>query len=238
MKSKKTDSDVIEHWYQLVSAENFSTKEVYDLIEGEIAAQKVPGLTISRVDLSEGGILSDNRQYLRMRRERLVFDVCAAPVGVNYFFSYRYYQESVDLTLAEIISLLVIFGIIGTIFQQMGGWTGLFIFLGILFFAFFLMKNVVSMGLRDLDASLVNSEVVGKIYLRYFRKDTYYRQDLRIAYGSIVAGIVKGEVGAVMAEKGVRLVREYSYSPILGGLYASADRVPEAKQPKPEKTEG
>lgn len=232
MKNEKIGPEVIEHWYSLISAENFSSREVYDLIEAEIAAQKVPGLEISQIDLAEGGLLSDKRKYLRMKRERLVFDVCAAPVGVNYFFSYRFYVEPVVVKIWEIAAVIVAMGLLfeGST-RYIGPFMGPFsLFLAAVVFAW-LMRNAIGMGLRDLDATLLKTPALGPIYERFFRKDTYYRQDLRIAYGSIVSGIVKGEVEAVTAAKGVKLIREYSYSPIFGDLYAAKDTVPEARQP-------
>src|ERR1051325_6235429 len=88
-------NEVIEHWYSLVPSQNFSSKDFYDHIEQAIATQEVPALAASRIDLSEGGLLSAKREYLRFKRERLTFDICAAPVGINYFFSYRFYVEEV-----------------------------------------------------------------------------------------------------------------------------------------------
>jgi len=58
---------------------------------GELARRQVPGLEMSRVDFSEGGILSANREYLRMSRKGLsltfalhhsarpIFSPCALP---------------------------------------------------------------------------------------------------------------------------------------------------------------
>lgn len=232
MKTNKVGNEVVEHWYSLVSSEKFSSKEVYELIEKEIAAQKVPGLEIARIDLAEGGLLSDAREYLRMKRERLIFDVCAAPVGVNYFFSYRFYVEPVVVRIWEIAAVCaaisLLFYLTARVIGPLLGPS--LLFAAVVVFAW-LMRNAIGMGLRDLDATLLKSPALGSIYERFFRKDTYYRQDLRIAYGSIVSGIVKGEVEAVTAAKGVKLVREYSYSPIFGDLYAARDKVPAERRP-------
>lgn len=232
MKTDKVGNEVVEHWYSLVSSENFSSKEVYELIEKEIAVQKVPGLEVSHVDLAEGGPLSARRDYLRMKRERLIFDVCAAPVGVNYFFSYRFYVEPVVVRMWELAAVLAALMLlfVGSV-RYVGPFLGPFLLLAASVAFAWLMRNSIGMGLRDLDATLLKIPAIGPIYERFFRKDTYYRQDLRIAYGSIVSGIVKGEVEAVTAAKGVKLVREYSYSPIFGDLYAAKDRVPSEREP-------
>lgn len=232
MKPQRVGAEVIEHWYSLISSENFSSKEIYDLIEKEIVAQKVPGLAISHIDLAEGGLLSDKREYLRMKRERLIFDVCAAPVGVNYFFSYRFYVEPVIVKAWEMAAAFAgAWFLLYLSVKIFGPYLGpSLLFVAALVFAW-LMRNAIGMGLRDLDDTLLKMPALGPIYERYLRKDTYYRQDLRIAYGSIVSGIVKGEVEAVTAAKGVKLIREYSYSPFFGDLYAARDVAPKARTP-------
>src|ERR1035441_2983248 len=103
-KSKKVD--VLSHWYVPVPSFNASTAEFYAAVEKELQEQKVPGLEISRLDFSEGGLLSDKRVYLRMTRERLVFDICAAPFGTNYFYSCRFAELPVKVSLLAIAILL------------------------------------------------------------------------------------------------------------------------------------
>lgn len=225
--AKGMGHEVIEHWYSLVPSQNFSSKEFYDHIEEAITVQKVPALAASRVDLSEGGAFSSKREYLRFQRERLTFDICAAPVGVNYFFSYRFYVEPAVVKAWQILALLVGLGIVFVLLVRVAG-----IFFGPLLFlvaigAFvYLMRNAVGMGLRDLDASLIKSPVLGPLYESLFRKETYYRQDLRIAYCSIVSGIVKQEVAKITGEKGVQLLREFTYSPVLQDLYRAKETMP------------
>ena len=47
---------------------------------------KFPIWKFREIEFAEGGILSGKRQYLRLRRERLVFDICSAPFGTSWFF--------------------------------------------------------------------------------------------------------------------------------------------------------
>src|ERR1035437_5337355 len=109
-KSKK--ADVLSHWYVPVPNFNASTADFYTAVEKELKEQKVPGLEISQVDFSEGGLLSDMRKYLRMTRERLVFDICAAPFGTNYFYSCRFSELPVKVNMFAIAILLFILLII------------------------------------------------------------------------------------------------------------------------------
>ncbi len=83
---KRKNTEVIRYWYVLF--DNFETpaSEFYDAIEHDLTTRELSGLEISRVEYAEGGLLSAQRQYLRMRRERLVFDICAAPLATAWFF--------------------------------------------------------------------------------------------------------------------------------------------------------
>jgi hypothetical protein len=220
-KASKRGSEILEHWYTLIPGHHFSTTEVYDGIEREIAAQKLPALKMSRVDMAEGGVLSDNRVYLRMKREKLIFDVCAAPVGVNYFFSYRFYEEP-GLTPFDIACAFVLLGLIFAIGANYLGftWGSLIVFVLCATLAQ-RAKLAVGRGLQDIDTKLVEVPIIGPIYENLLRKDTYYRQDVRIAYCSIVSGIVKDIVEKTTAAKGVELIREFTHSPGIGDLYAA-----------------
>lgn len=224
MKPKSVGNEIVEHWYSLVAGQQFSTKEFYDHIESEIHAQRVPALQAERVDLSEGGVLSDKREYLRMERERIRFDICAAPVGVNYFFSYRFYRVPAIVQPWEMVTFLVIIGAIFNLaVRYIGVVTGpIFLALG-LGILVWVMRNAVGMGLRDVDAALLKIPILAPIYEAYFRRDTYYRQDVRIAYCSIVSGIVKQEVTRITGEKGVKLLREFTYNPVMSDLYRAKE---------------
>jgi hypothetical protein len=213
-------AEVIEHWYSLVPSQHFSTQEFYGHIQGLLEDQKVPALAASRVDLAEGGALSDKREYLRLKRERLTFDVCGAPVGVNYFFSYRFYVEPAVVRVWQILALLFALGFLAyAAMRFIGPFAGPFLLLVACIVLAWLMRNAIGMGLRDLDTTLLNLPALGPVYERWFRKDSYYRQDMRIAYCSIVSAVVKQEVARITGEKGVKLLREFTYSPRLGDIY-------------------
>jgi hypothetical protein len=217
---EKKKGEVFDHWYSLVPGFNTSTKEFYEAVEKELKAREVPGLNISTVDFAEGGILSSKREYLRMTRERLVFDICAAPFGTAFFFSSRFVEIPAAIQLWQLLVVLVAAMVIaGLILYFTGVVLGTFI-LGIGFAAaIYLLRNTVAMGLKNLDAILINSPVVGPIYENWFRKETYYRQDTRIMYRDTVNDVVKAKVEETTGAKGIKLIKFNDYSPILGELY-------------------
>ena len=75
------------HWQHYFEDGQFSTQEVYGVIDSIIKAKEIPGLKVSAVSYSEGDILSANRQYMRISRDMIVFDICAAPFAKGFFIS-------------------------------------------------------------------------------------------------------------------------------------------------------
>lgn len=81
---------VISHWYRYVEGFSTSGLEFYALVEEAVTRRRLPGVTLSRVRFLEGGVFSAKREYLRVQREGVVFDICAAPYGRGgYFLSWR-----------------------------------------------------------------------------------------------------------------------------------------------------
>ncbi|MFM2293630.1 MAG: hypothetical protein RLZZ350_43 [Verrucomicrobiota bacterium] len=229
-KQIKKEDEVLNHW--IASADDFALppEEFYTAAEQAIAALKIPGLEISRKEYAEGGLLSDNRVYFRLIRERLAFDVCAAPFGTRYFFSCRTVYSPVVLKLWHVLMVIgwlagIFYGLTKYLSLEMAG-----IALGSLVLALGLMfRNVVAAGLNDIDSLLLKIPALGPIYEHFFRKDTYYRQDTRLMYLDTVPAVIQGLADHFTGTKGVKLVRQYQIAPILGELYKPLPpRKPEA----------
>ena len=222
--AKKTD--VIEHWYSLVPGFSTSGKEFYADIEKELKLRQIPGLDIAYVDFAEGGVLSAKREYLRMTRERLVFDICAAPFGSAFFFSCRFAQIPAVIQIWQLL-VVIIGAFMGTMLalRYAGLILGGLLLLAGLGFLIYLLRNAVALGLKDLDATLIKSPVFGPIYENWFRKETYYRHDTRLMYCDTVNSVVKAKVEEVTGAKGIKLVRFMEHSPILNELYKVSEHV-------------
>jgi hypothetical protein len=218
--SKSKKADVLSHWYSLVENFNISSNDFYAAIEQELARRKVPGLEMSRVVFSEGGILSANREYLRMTRERLVFDICAAPFGTAYFFSVRFAELPALIRLWEILVFLVFLLLpLSFLWDVCGAIFGSFLFLVAVGFGIWFLRNTVSLGLKDLDATLIKTPVVGPIYEFFFRKETYYRQDTRLMYLEVVNAVVKQRVAEFTSAGGINLLNIRQHAPLMDDLY-------------------
>ena len=226
LKSKK--AEVLQHWIAFVEGFQLSASEFYDSVENELKAREVQGMEMARVEFAEGGVLSDKRTYLRMVRERLVFDVCAAPFGKSFFFSCRFAEIPAVIKPWQILVVLIFSATTVLLIWRVAGFTeGSLLLLTALVLIIYTLRHAVALGLRDLDAALVKSPIIGPIYELFFRKETYYRQDTRLMYLEIVSRVVKQLAEDAVAAKGVKLTRQYEQGPILGELYKPVKPEPE-----------
>jgi hypothetical protein len=215
----KTD-EVLDHWISFADGLSLPPQEFYAAVEKALADRKIPSMEVSRVEHAEGGLLSGKRLYLRMLRERLAFDTCASPFGNTYFFSCRTVHSPAVLRLWHLAVAFVFFAVVYSLLARLLGLTFANIAMVALLIAIAeVFRNAVGMGLADLDNTLMKIPVVGPIYENWFRKETYYREDTRLAYLNIVPAIIKNVAEDMSGSKGIKLVEQYERAPIFGELY-------------------
>src|SRR5579871_4334992 len=202
--SKPPMADVLDHWIAFVEGFQMPSLDFYGAVEDQLKTRQLPGMEVSRVEFAEGGILSDKRTYLRMTRERLVFDICAAPFGSTFFFSCRFAEIPAVVQLWQLVILLAA-GLAITVctWRAFGIITGSLLLVVALIALAYVLRNAIAIGLKDVDALLVRSPLFGPVYERFFRKETYYRHDTRLVYLQIVSTIVKKLADDAVAAKGV-----------------------------------
>jgi hypothetical protein len=200
---------VIHQWWHAVLLDfESSTGEFYSEIESDLKKRELMGLELSRVEYAEGGILSAKRTYLRMRRERLIFDVCSAPFGTSWLFSCRFAEVRVSLRVWELVVMLLFLVAFWFSYAQLFGVvTGSIVFGATLLGLVLAMLCAVPFGLHDMDAALLQLPCIGTLYELYLRPDTYYRQDTRVAYTRIVNSIVRQRVQEIAKAHGVEDVQ-------------------------------
>lgn len=223
--------EVHKHWYTPLDHFEFKSDEFYGAIEKQLTGRSVPGLEISRVDLSEGGLLSGKREYLRLKRERLVFDICAAPFGTSYFFSFRFVELPLGIKPSELVVFLVSLGFtFWVLMKLMGTLWGFLVLLTLLGVSAYIMRNALALGLKDLDANLLNTPVIGPIYEVVFRKETYFREDTRLMYLTTVNSITEALVDEITAAKGVKIVKRFERAPLHGDVYRERPHPPQGPE--------
>lgn len=178
------------------------TETFYQSVEDELKEQQFPELTTERIQFREGGLLSAHREYLRVHRELLVFDICSAEFGTAWCFSCRGAVIPRTLRLVELaLSLLGLGSFAGLYFMLFGLYTG-GIVLGVTVLMLLLML-VTARSWNGLDDLLLQLPVVGSLYEAIFRAESYYRDDARRMYVSLVDPIVREKVREFAAAGGV-----------------------------------
>lgn len=85
-------AQVLSHWQHHFRDFNMSSDAFYSEVETTLKTQQMPNTKIARVNHKGGGIFSASREYLRIQHADLVFDICAAPFGKNFFVSWWLYE--------------------------------------------------------------------------------------------------------------------------------------------------
>jgi len=106
---------VLSHWHKLFEGMQASPQQIYSQIEEAINKREIPDVKISRISYPEAGALSARREYLRVQRMDYIFDICAAPFGTGFFFSWWLGEPRRLLRLIIWILLILFLPIVGLI---------------------------------------------------------------------------------------------------------------------------
>jgi hypothetical protein len=98
----KPPTYLIAHWYQLLDGLGASPLEFYAAVESALERRSIPDRTLRRVNWREGGVFSARREYLRVKRSELLFDICGAPFGRGFFISWWLGERGFWKMLAEL----------------------------------------------------------------------------------------------------------------------------------------
>ncbi len=208
--------EVIDHWYSLADDFSLTPTEFYEAMEKELATRKVPELTVERIELFESTLLSARRLYLRLTREDLVFDLCAAPFGTAYFFSIRYGQRRAELSLLGLAVLSCTILMSFWLFFKLLG-LGAALMLCLLSGA--AVASLARAGWPPLEQTLQASALLAGLHQRLCRPLTYHRIDTGLMYQRTIQAAFKTLVDKFTAAGGVKLLREYQRAAPASQLY-------------------
>jgi sarcosine oxidase delta subunit len=210
---------VLASWLSHADGFSCSPLEFYTNVEQQLATKKIPSMEITRQEFAEGGLLSDQRVYLRLMRERLAIITCAAPFGDIFFFSCRTVYVPALVRLWHILAVLFCLSVIGQL---------LIIPLGVIFAGIAMitlpfaiagvLRNASEGAFSDLDTLLLKIPVVATIYEDWFRVETYYREDTRSLYVQLMPALIKDLAAETCAAKGVRLEQQFQPTPAIANL--------------------
>ncbi len=225
-KSKKKE-EVLDHWYTFVENFNTSTDDFYSAFEKELEHRQVPELAISHELFSEGGIASAKRKYLRLKRESLAFDVCAAPFGTSYFFSMRFVE--VPQTPWRIVLMLFVVIILGLEISTTFITNQLFHLFDLIRISQFVPLAFV----MPIHLGLIFVLVGLFLYLIFsIPKDSYYRLDTRLMYLETIHAVMQQKVAECTSAKGIQLLNIRHHAPLLNTMYQpTAAQIDHVEQP-------
>jgi len=224
---------VASHWSTLLEGLQFSSQEFYVKVEKALQIRQVPDLKVARVDWKEGGALSARREYLRLQRERLVFDICAAPFGTGFFVSEWVGERPLRL-------LWALFALIVGVAAAAIAWIDILrrIFAVFMWRTFRIPFHTTVPSLEVIavvgilagslwlviqgDNALIAMPVVGPLYERYVRKVTYYRVDLQCMYKAAVHAAVLEVIDDITKAKGIAPLSEFERRPAMDALAGRA----------------
>lgn len=203
---RKKKPEVFQHWYVLLPDFESSTNAYYKAVEADLERRKVPDLEIASILFPEGGFISARREYLRLQRERLVFDLCSAPFGTSWFFSCRFAEIPFRLRIWELLVVLVILFTGYLMYASVFGfiWGGIVCAMT-MGAVILLADTMATSGRRSLDHTILRIPVLGSIFELFLRRNlTYYRDDTRLMYGALVNSVAQSQVEVIAEENGVR----------------------------------
>jgi len=223
--------DMLDYWPKLVEGMSFSTKEFYDRTEAALQARNIPELQVSRVDIKEGGSMTPRREYLRLRRERLIFDICAMPFGSGFYVSEWFWKQPRQLGVIVLLVLLAVFTL-GAL--TMNGYLPRAVYLFwfdtlgmrgpssklILSIAIPLAAAIVGMIVcvlwfgEALDGVLMRMPIVGYVYERWLRRVTYYREDRTHAFQAAAHNALCAVIDEICYTQGIAPLSDAAKRPM------------------------
>jgi hypothetical protein len=211
---RHSDGVVLSNWHTLFENFSTSTQDFYRAVEEAVDRRDLPDVEISRVLWSEGGVGSAKREYLRIRRQRVVFDICSAPYGNGHFFSWWLAKVPAKYGLFVVISLFLVFLVAWLFFEtavlQIFGYgcsgiaiAALALFIGIPA-GFLLLGAGVERGLIGDEEWVLSIPWIGYLYFVLFNPTAYYRLDTAMMFRDSIRSALKEVLNSLREEKGLR----------------------------------
>lgn len=199
---------VMGHWHTLIEGFATSSLDFYELVEAGIARRKIPNLTVSEVEWKESGLGSGMRVYLRVSREGLNFDICAAPFGTGYFFSWWLAVIPRILLDFAVLFGIAIAGFICLAIASRQGCSGIFTAPIMFFGLFFGAGLLVRYGDLGWEPTVLSMPITGLLYGFFFRPATYFNEDTALMFRESVHHAVVEAIDQVTSAQGLRGLSE------------------------------
>ena len=211
---------LLSYWNHLFDLPICSPKEFYAEVEKNLEDRKVPDLQHWHMLMQEKSLLSRSRLYLQMRRERLVFEICAAPFGTGFFVSSRLFDRRRVATLWDYVFFLGILFVLMFYINSQSDFVISIVIVGFLITTLWsAMRLAATDTVKWLDERLYVMPLVGPIYESWFHPLTYFREDQNNMYREVVHRAVMETIGSISSEKGIKPLTEDEKKPLIWELF-------------------
>jgi hypothetical protein len=214
---RSLETPVFAHWHKLVPDFSASPQEFYTALEAAVRKREVPDLKTSRIEYHESGVFSALRIYFRIQRKKLAFDICAAPFGTDFFFSWWLTEPKKSYKAWGCLSLALLFGLAALVVTKFDTKGCVFtVLLGLAAMAILVMGTRGGWFLSE--DIILAIPYLGPLYEYLFDPETYYKEDTRIMYREIIHGAVLEVVDEVLETKGLRALAPEDRKPTVRSL--------------------
>ena len=215
--------NVVAHWNKLFEGIYLSSEDFYDALEAALERRQVPECRTSRVEFYEGSVFAPEREYLRVSRERLHFDVCAAPFGAGYFFSWWLTRKPPSLTALYLLGLvgltIILVGVFQTLLPLPLGPLEFLITIPLAFLAALVGVALASrLRWRGPEDAVLSVPFLGDLYAAVFSPPSYYRIDTMLMFQSAIHGAVLEVIDGLTTAKGLRALSDDERKPVFREL--------------------
>ena len=160
-------------------------------------------------------------------RKASTFDLCSAPFGTSWFFSYRFCEIPAPFPFWQFLIVIALTAVLAGGYVALFGalWGGVIIGMTALGFVL-LLRNTLTLGFEDFDAWLLTVPIFGRVYEALFRKETFFRQDTRFMYVEMMERIIQAKIKEVTVSEGIEKVEFIEARPEMHPLLARLVQVP------------
>ena len=214
----EASAEVISHWHQLIDNLSASSSTFYSEVMSAVQRRRVPNADFKESEWSEHGIGSAKRKYLRVSRGRHMFDICAAPFGEAFFFSWWLSEKRPSAIGPTLVLGTVMFLLFGVLVGKEGT-TGFVMWVVLFSVLFYCAGLFISQDEGDFHLYLLVIPVLGPLWQRFFRPPTYYEMDTALMFQESVHRAVLEVVDSMTTAKGLRALSELERKPIMRDFF-------------------
>jgi hypothetical protein len=166
-------------------------------------------------------LLSAKREYLRIIRGKYSFDVCAAPFGTGFFFSWW-------LTILPLQWFTYFLGFVMLLvlaeyaFIQGGILVAFLCTVFVLPIVLWIAGNIVREEGGAFEDTILAIPYIGALYAKVFDPPTYYKMDSALMFQEAIHNAMLEVIDGLTTAKGIRMLSETERKPINKAFGAAA----------------